>query len=230
MTRRSIVTLFLILIVPSTFYPQRVKKPQRNQVLKFDVPLGRTVRGFTYSREGRLSYRSESFRPSVAVNSNDVTKFSVFFFHSKNLAGVIAMDVDGQNKSFLLDLNDFSSLPMQENDSWNAAAEILLSPSQRYMLVLCGYEGNRLISVDLNTRRLLDRPVRSPRWPDKLWFIKDDPRWVGNTDVLSFRVKETCNVYDNPGCDENRKNRASVMYAVRLDVATMKFSSRRVSP
>lgn len=125
MTRRSIVTLFLILIVPSTFYPQRVKKPQRNQVLKFDVPVGRTVRGFTYSREGRLSYRGESFRPSVAVNSSDVTKFSVFFFHSKNLAGVIAMDVDGQNKSFLLDLNDFSSLPMRLLDQINDPDSLL---------------------------------------------------------------------------------------------------------
>lgn len=213
---KSIVTVLLVLIVPSLICAQKLRNPQKNRMLTFDVALGRTVNGFTYSNDGTLSYRGCSFRPVVKADSRYVPNLKILYWPSRNLAGVIVSDGLSPNTSFVLDLNDSSSVFMENN----AATQMFLSPSQRYVVILGEYEGAGFTSVDLNTKRVVSGGSIGPE--NRIWSIKSGPQWVGNSDVLQIIVNEYCNSYDDPNCTGNRMKTTRAKYDVRIDAATLK--------
>lgn len=203
MKTTRIAALLLVLFASLPILAQRSKVAQprsRTDVVEFEVPLGGASNGFTYTRRGSLFYNGRNFSPSVTANIDDVQKFKISFLPSSGLAGVISVDGDGQNRLFLLNLNDFSSIPMQLPGHWNAAQKVFWSPSRKYMVALCAYEGERFVSMDLNTMRMVEGEFLGRG--DRIWGIKGEPRWLSSSDVLVFNVGEYCNPYDNPNCSD----------------------------
>ncbi len=190
-------------------------------VTEFEVPLGKTVNSLTYAQSGNLMYQEKTFRPSVTANINDVQKFKISILKSKNLAAVIAEDLDNKHKLFLIDLSKGTSIQIPP-EGISAAVKIYWSPSQRYMVALCSYEGEWFISIDLNTKKIINGDFLGV--PNKIWRIKDKPRWIGTSDMLGFTVDEICNYYDNPDCGD----KVLATYEIRLDAATLKIQSRQV--
>ncbi|MHA2642999.1 MAG: hypothetical protein V2G41_10170 [bacterium JZ-2024 1] len=191
------------------------------EIVEFEVPRGRTVNGFTFTREGILTYSGRRFSPNVAGFGGE-ERVAISFLRSRGLAGAILMDPDGQNRSFLLDVNTMSSTP--SSDGWDAAQKIFWSPSRRYMVVFCSYEGERFIRVDLNTKQVLWGDFLGSG--DKTWEIRNNPRWLGDSDVLVFNVEEYCDPYGfSDTCVDEP---TPVIYEVHLDAATLKLSARRI--
>jgi hypothetical protein len=190
---------------------------------EFEVHQGNTLNGFTYSSNGTLTYSQKSFSPGVSVNTEHVSAFKVSFLKQRNMAAAIAIDSYGHNKLFLLDLNDYSSTPMQEEGSWSAAQEVFWSPSQRYMVAFCSYEGERFEGFDLNTKRIISSGFMGP--DDRIWRISKTPHWLENKDVLVFNVNEHCNYYDDPCDPEN----ILAAYEIRLNAASLRYSYTRIS-
>lgn len=221
--RRLVEAILFVLMIPALIYAQQATKSQANQLLKFDVPAGRTVNGFRYSSDGSVLYRSKAFKPNVKADPRFVPALNVFLWESKGLAGVIVNDGSSPNSSFILDLNNYSSISMANN----SATDLLLSPSQRYVLVFCENEGAGFARVDLVTKRVLNGDSLGPA--NKIWRIKSKFTWVGNSDVLRFVVDEHCNSYDDPNCSGNQVDRVLAKYEVSLDAATLKLSSRRIN-
>jgi hypothetical protein len=170
-----------------------------------------------------LSYRGKAFKPGVKADSRYVPSLNIFLWQSKGLAGVIVNDGLSPNSSFILNLNNFSSISMENN----AATDLLLSPSQKYVLVFRENEGAGFASVDLNTKRVLNGDSLGPR--NKIWRIKSKFTWATNSDVLNFVVNEHCNSYDDPNCRGNQVDRVVAKYEVSLDAATLRLSSRRIN-
>lgn len=106
---------------------------------------------------------------------------------------------------------------------WSAAQKIFWSPSGRYMLTLCAYEGYRFISIDLQTKDIVEGGFLGRE--GKLWGITDEPHWITGTDVLSFTVAETCNPYNEPNCDAQR---VVAKYSISLNPATLKTTGKKI--
>jgi hypothetical protein len=187
-------------------------------IIEFEVPLGKTVNGFTYSQNGELLFQGKSFHSTIKANTSDVPKFKISILRSENIAAAIAMDCDGKNLLFSIDLSRVTSQPMQASDTASAALKIFWSPSKKYMLALCSYEGERFISLDLNNKRSINGDFIGP-FSDRIWRIKDNPQWMGQTDVLGFTVDEICNYYDNPNCD----GKVLAAYKVRLEASSLEI-------
>ena len=215
-------TYEVTLLTPTKNSFNAVSLPQTSEIYNFDVPLGRTESNFIYANNGSLRYRGKNFSPTVTVNTSDVSRFKVSLLKSKNLAAAISVDGDGQNKLFLLNLSSFTSTPLQRQGMWNAAQEVFWSPSQKYMVALCAYEGERFIRIDLNTKQILEGDFLKKG--NKVLSIKDNPRWIPNTDTLTFFVNETCNPYEDPNCTGDRINKVLAIYEIGIDAATLKLS------
>lgn len=197
-------------------------KGTAREIVEFDIPLGSTVNDFTYTSSGDLLYQQKPFSPKVSVSPNDVSAFKISFLKSRNMSAAISIDGDGHNKLFLLDMSNYSSTAMQEPDMASAAQKVFWSPSQKYMVALCSYEGERFIGINLSTKRLTEGDFLGPS--DKMWRISNDPYWLENTDVLVFNVTEHCNPYDDANCNSSKVLAA---YEIRLDPASIKYSSKR---
>jgi len=92
------------------------------------------------------------------------------------------------------------------------------------MVVFCSYEGERFIRVDLNTKQVLWGDFLGSG--DKTWEIRNNPRWLGDSDVLVFNVEEYCDPYGfSDTCVDEP---TPVIYEVHLDAATLKLSARRI--
>jgi hypothetical protein len=191
--------------------------------VELTVPLGQSVSGFTFSKTGSLTYRGKPFSPAVAVRANSVSAFKIDFRKDNRFAGAISEDGDGQNSAFLLDLSSLVSTPLQQAGKWSAAQKLFWSPSGRYMLALCSYEGQRFISVDLQTKKVVEGDFLGRK--ETLWGIVDEPRWTERPEALAFTVNETCNAYDGANCDPER---VIARYSVSLDPATLKATSRKM--
>lgn len=122
MKRGLLQAILFALMIPALIHAQRATKPQANQPVRFDLPADRTVNGFTYSLDGALSYRGKAFKPGVKADSRYVPSLNIFLWQSKGLAGVIVNDGLSPNSSFILNLNNFSSISMENN----AATDLLL--------------------------------------------------------------------------------------------------------
>jgi hypothetical protein len=106
---------------------------------------------------------------------------------------------------------------------WSGAQQVFWSPSGRYMLALCSYEGQRFIGVDVQTKTVVEGDFLGPE--GKLWAITDEPRWAKGTDTLMFTVNETCSPYDEPDCDPEL---VLAKYTVSLNPATLKATTQKV--
>lgn len=198
---------------------------QGSKATEFKVSRGKTVSGFSFSRNGALTYNKKRFSPSVTVRI-DVTEFAISMLTQKKWAGAIAVDGDGQNQSFFLDTAKMTATPMQERGEWNAAQKIYWSPSQRYMVALCAYEGNSFVRIDTKTKSVRHTFLSKPDESEAtMWRIDNEPRWSGNKDILVFNVAEYCNPYDGY-CGENSRNVNKVLarYKVNLNITTLRIS------
>jgi hypothetical protein len=193
---------------------------EMDDVVEFEVPLGRTVKGFTYAPR-RLSYRGRAFRLSAALAPEVTPKFRISLNETRHLAAAIAVDTDGQSPAFVLDLSDYSVI---EPRGW-AAQQAYWSPSGRYVLFHCAYEGERFVGVDLKTRKVTEGAFLSTQ--KKVWSLYADPRWLPGRDVLVVQVKEQCNPYENARCTGDLMNRVLAVRELHVDATTLKHTFRR---
>lgn len=192
------------------------------QEQKFEVPLGKTVNGFNYSRIGQLTFNGKHFAPNIKATIANVPKFKISMLDEKNIAAAIALDIDGQNFLFLLDLSSMTATPFQTTDSWNAAQEIYWSPSTKYMVALCAYEGESFVSINTVSKRIVKMGNLKPgNNYETRWIVDNEPKWDGNKDILVFNVAEYCNPYEAE-CGENADKVLS-KFKVNLDASTLKI-------
>lgn len=188
----------------------------------FEVPLGETVNEFSYTKTGELMYKGARFIPDIRTKPEYVTEFKISLLESKQMAGAIAQDVDGQNLAFLLNLADMTSIPLQAPDSWNAAKEIYWSPSTKFMLAYCSYEGANFLGLNTETKEIKYMSNLKPHDDySTRWNVYDKPKWLNNKDVLEFTVAEYCNPFE-VDCGDSA-NKPLAKYKVNLDAETMKI-------
>ncbi len=217
-----LVSLVLLLLFPDFALAQTKQTEKGEPVTELTVPVGKTVEGFTFSQSGTLSYKGKAFNPAVKVKVESVQSFRISLRNDKGLAGAIAEDGDGQNSLYALDLDAHSATPLQKAGTWNGAQRVFWSPSGRYMLALCAYEGQRFVGIDLQTKKVVEGDFLGPE--GKLWGITDEPRWSKGPESLMFTVAETCSPFDAPDCDAER---VIAKYSVSLDPATLKLTTKR---
>ncbi len=192
---------------------------------KFELPLLNSINGFKYSKSGELTFHGKSFSPKVKATTEYVPLFKISMLPEKNIAGAIAMDQDGQNFLFLLDLNSMSATPLQPYESWNAAQEIFWSPSTKYMLALCAYEGQSFISIDLDTKAIKKMGSLKPgKNHETMWVVDNTPKWDGENDILVFNIAEYCNPYV-ADCN-NEINKKIATFKVNLDASNLNIYRR----
>jgi hypothetical protein len=183
------------------------------------VPLGQTVSGFTFSKEGVLTYKGKPFEPAVQASPDSVQKFRISLNREKRLAGAISEDVDGLSRLFLLDLADRSSIHLPEGVEWTGAQKIFWSPSGRYLLAFFFYEEQFFVRIDLRTKEVKQGDVLNR------WTLTSEPRWAKGTEALRFTVNETCSPLEDDKCNPER---VLARYSVSLDPATLKTTSRKL--
>lgn len=190
---------------------------------KFEVPLGKTVNEFSYSKIGQLMFNGKAFTPNIKATPAYVSKFKISLLDSKEIAGAIAVDIDGQNFAFLLNLTDMTATPLQTSNSWNAAQEIYWSPSTKFMLAFCAYEGENFISINTDSKDIVRMNNLKPGTNYQTWWMVDDePKWQENRDVLEFTVAEYCNPFEVE-CGESA-DKALAKFKVNLDAETLEIS------
>jgi hypothetical protein len=227
MCRKPMVPLLLLTLLPlvsmQSYAQAKAGTQGRPVVEELTVLLGKTLDNFAFSQSGLLSYKGKPFNPAVRVKPDSVQSFRISLHQSKGLAGAIAEDADGQNSAYLLDLGTQTATPLQKAGTWSGAQQVFWSPSGRYMLVLCAYEGQRFLGVNLQTKKVVEGDFLGPK--GKLWAITDAPWWTKGADTLMFTVNETCSPYDDTPCDPER---VLAKYTVSLDPATLKASAQKV--
>ena len=209
--------------------PMPERRQPENKVDEFTVNRGETSNGFRLALNGALTYEGKTFTPRITVNKS-IANFTISFLNKK-WAGGIANDQYGQHLSYFLDTTKMTATPMQKPGSWNAAVKILWSPSQRYMVALCAYEGDSFVRIDTKTKNVRDVGISytepASNYETMLRII-DEPRWSRNSDVLLFNVAKYCNPYEGSCGEGNRNvNRVLARFGVTLDVATLRISYAR---
>jgi hypothetical protein len=194
---------------------------QGNKATEFTVSRGKTVSGFSFSRSGVLTYNKKRFSPSVIVGK-EITEFKISKLTQKKWAGAIAVHENGLNQSFFLDTAKMTATPLLANsEGWNAAKKIYWSPSLKYMVVYCAYEGHSFVRIDTKTKSMRDTFIDKPGGSEAtMWRIDTEPRWSGNKDILVFNVDEICNFYDYD-CGEDK---VLARYKVNLNITTLRIS------
>jgi len=226
MRRKPMVPLLLLTLLPlvsTQAYAQAKTEMQGDSATaELTVPIGKTLNNFAFSQSGFLSYKGKPFSPTVKVKPGSVQSFRISLRKSAGLAGAIAEDADGQNSAYLLDLGTQTATPLQKTGMSSGAQQLFWSPSGRYMIVLCAYEGQRFIGVDLQTKKVVEGDFLGPK--GKLWAITGAPWWANGADTLMFTVNETCSPYDDAPCDPER---ILAKYTVLLDPATLRTSIQK---
>jgi hypothetical protein len=192
------------------------------QEQEFEIPLGKSTYGFSYSNYGELTFNGIKFTPNVISSTTNVPKFKISFLDTEQIAGAIAMDIDGQNYLFFLDLSTMTAVAMQETKSWNAAREIYWSPSRKYMVAWCAYEGEFFIRIDTESKEILTNALKSDSNQETMWQVDNEPRWSGNEDIMIFNVAEYCNPFVIDCGDAFDKVLSK--FKVSLDAATLRIS------
>lgn len=224
MGRNQLLCLPLLLLLALEANAQAAEsKGEEGKVLpEITVPLGKTAGNFTFSKGGTLSYKGKSFNPAVQVKAENIQSFRISLSRDGQMAGAIAEDVDGQNSIYLLDLGTLASTPLQKPGTWSAAQRVFWSPSGKYMLALCEYEGQRFIGAALKTKKVVEGEFLGG---NKRWVITDEPQWDKNSDTLAFTVDETCDPYNEDDCDPER---ALATYKASLDPATLRIATKKI--
>lgn len=186
----------------------------------FSVPRGRTVRGFTFTRDGVLKYKGKEFSPPVKV-IEQYEKFEISYLPEKGLAGAIAND-GGENDFVLLDLRKAASI---EVEGISAPNKMFWSPSRKFLVVYSEYESAGLSSINLATLKVRQNENWFPE--TDLWVLKNTPRWIGKSDVLAFKVVTGCDPTADPSNPCGGKKDKPIFYDVQVNAATLKIKSKR---
>lgn len=112
------------------------------KAVEFVVPLGKTVSGFNFSRRGALTYNGKPFSPAIVIDPKRIAEFKISLLPEQKIAGAIGVDQNGFNLLYFLDTTKMT----QEENGESAAYQILWSPSKRFMIALCEYEGQSLVT------------------------------------------------------------------------------------
>jgi hypothetical protein len=189
----------------------------------FDVPIGSTVQAFTFSKSGELLYKAKPFVPPV-LERKDTKSFHIQLVPSRNLAAATGKDIDGQNTLYLLKLNVAASIPFQRGwVKWVAPWNTYWSPSGKYLIALCAYEGERFLRAAIKSGEVVDGPFLTSPDKKRSWSVHGEPQWVGNTDVLALSVDERCDAL-NDGCgsdDPKVIDKVLGRHKVLLDAETL---------
>lgn len=187
------------------------------------VPIGRTEGGFTFTSDGSLLYHQKQFQPAFTVRTDSVRSFRISLRDDGKFAGAIAEDSDGQNSAFVLDLTGLSAIPLQPAGKWSGVQRVFWSPSGKHLVALCSYEGQRLMGVNLESRKVSDGEFLGGS--GHLGVIEDEPSWYREEDVLLFILAETCDPYDAPECDASK---VLARYLVMVDPETLSMNRTRL--
>jgi|CXWL01.1.fsa_nt_gi hypothetical protein len=182
--------------------PQSLEGQTSSAAPEIVVAIGKPAGAFTLSNDGSLLYRTKQFRPAIKVNTDTVRSFSIVPRKDGKFAGALAQDSDGQNFAFLLKLTDFSSTPLQAAGKWSAAQSFFWSPSGRYLLALCSYEGHRFVGIDVESRKLTEGPFLGSA--NRLGLVENAPTWYEQEDALLFILAEKCSPYEEENCDTTK--------------------------
>lgn len=214
----SLKYLFLVLIISMFvffFSKESMALDNEQKYTEFVIARGETTNGFTFTTDGVLLYNKAIFSPPVSARYPDIPKFKISILNSKQLAAAISLDQDGKTQLFLMDLKKGTSREIYEG---GVASQIYWSPSGKYLVVLCSYEGERFISIDLATGKVLNKDFIKPKDPKRLWRItKDFPAWAGKSDFLEFTVNEICNYYEDHECGE----KIFAVHSLKMDAASL---------
>jgi hypothetical protein len=225
---RFVIMLLAIVATPSLVHAQGAD---------FELTGGASLNGFTYTQQGALQYRGRAFSPAVTANPY-VARFRISRSPSSPLAVAIADGAYGDNRLYLLDTETFVS----RREINCTPQRMLLSPSQRYMVVHCLYSHDSFVSIDLQSRRVLignhlgwEPAVVDPNdWNapsgKKIWRLASEPQWMGSTDVLTFGVDEYCTPGTSRSCTDQAASTATASYEVRLDAATLQVRATARRP
>jgi len=186
--------------------------------IDFEIGLGESAHGFTYTKNGKLLYNRQELSPKISVNKSEIPKFRLSVSQAKKLAAGIALDSYGKTILYFIDLEKMSS---REIDEGNTAYKAFWSPSGNFLVVLCSYEGERFISINLANGKVSAGEFLSPPGSSNIWRIAEMPQWICNVDRLKTTVKETCNYYDDTICDGDR---IIAVKAIEIDAATLRVS------
>jgi hypothetical protein len=172
-------------------------------------------------------YKGADFSPPVAAATASTQHFEISHLPRRRMAGAIGWDEDGQHTLYLLRLADHSAVSFQRgNVPYVAAVRTFWSPSGRYLLALCSYEGQPFVQANLDSGAIQEGSLLGPPGkPRRVWQIEGEPRWVGNTNVLGFTVDESCDPYqpddDDAGCKGASAGRVPAVRQVDLDASTL---------
>lgn len=215
--------LLLLLRLQSDAQAAEAKGQEGLALPEITVPLGKTAGNFTFSKGGALSYKGKLFTPSVQVKAENIQSFKISMSRDGQMAGAIAEDVDGQNSAYLLDLGTLFSTPLQKPGTWSAAQRVFWSPSGQYMLTLCAYEGQRFVGATIRTKKVVEGDFLGRG--GKRWSIADEPQWDKSSGTLIFTLDETCDPYNEDGCDPER---VLATYKASLDPATLEIATKKI--
>jgi hypothetical protein len=190
--------------------------------IEFDVLRGKTLNEFTYSVSGDLLYKHKPFVPAV-TGTKDMARFNISIGPNHSLAAAIGKDVDGQDTLYLLKLNVHAAISFQQGSAkWVAPIRTFWSPSGKYLVALCAYEGQRFVRAEIKTGAIAEGEFLSPGDRKRTWWVQNDPRWNGGTDVLYFTVNEGCNPFED-ACGQDAVNSGKVLrtHSIALDAETL---------
>lgn len=223
--------VLVVLAVVSALAENTSKKHSVNVPLpgsEFDVRRGTTAHGFSYEESGGLLFNSKPFKPRVS-GTRDMPNFHIALSPAGTFAAAVGKDIDGQDTLYLLKLNVGTAVPFQRGQYRSVGGVIgkWWSPSGKYFLALCAYEGQRFVRADIKTGEVVDGPWLKATGKPVLWVVKGIPQWDGNTDVLKLTVDESCDPYDGD-CGPNAINVGKVLATrdVVLDADTLALSVR----
>lgn len=222
---RATSVIIILLVVSPAFLlgDPPAKKSKATDPTAFEVQRGKSVQGFSYTSSGQLLYNSKPFSPPIG-GSGDIPKFHISLSPNRAFAAAVGKDIDGQDTLHLLKLNVNTAIPLQHGGYKSVGGVIgtWWSPSGKYLIALCAYEGQRFVRANIKTGEVIDGPWLKPEGKVALWAVKGEPRWDGNTDVLRLIVNETCDPYDGD-CGPDAVNAGKVLatHQVALDAETL---------
>lgn len=189
-----------------------------NDFSEFEIGLGESAHGFTYTKKGVLLYRGKQFSPAITVEASYFPSFRISMSKSKKLGAAIGLESANKSVLFLIDISTRSAREIAEG---NTAYKAYWSPSGAYLVVLCAYEGERFINMNLKNGKILTSDFLHPPGSSNMWRMTAEPQWIGKTDRLRTTVKEICNYYDDTKCDGDK---ILNVQTIAIDAATLQVS------
>ncbi len=211
---------------------------------RFVVKLGQTINDFSFLESGELQYKGRPFNPPISLKSQFeyITKefkkdyktyyewkFSISIHPQGNYAGVITVDQDGKDGLTLVNLNTLSAKECNMESGMPAwgVQNIFWSPSGKYMIGQCKYEGEWFVRADLGAERF--KAIERLGNGDKMWGIKSEPTWANSNDVLVFNIDEFYDPYAAMETGRTKDlDKILAKYEVQLNAGDLKIIAKRI--